>query len=322
MDHLDLLVISQAKKWAAESRSLWLCTVLTTYGSAPRSPGAMLVALPNGENRGSLSGGCIEEDFLERLTNGELEPINQIIRYGDGGLPSGKSLPCGGVLDILVEHFAGGPEVLSHFAILEKGLLGSYSCVRVVLLKGLVRQVERCRSDGPRIDQQGDRVFIRLGAVRRLIVAGMSPVAEYCASFAIALGYEVIICEPREEYLKNFSLPNVQLVAQLPALYISEFGCHESTAVVALTHDPKFDDLTMIEAVRTKAFYIGAMGSAKSSVKRKERLKRLGGLGDDDLSRIQAPIGLNLDSKTPAEIALAVMADIVRTANGVGRNDL
>ena len=106
------------------------------------------------------------------------------------------------------------------------------------------------------------------------------------------------------------------------ASYISQGGCHAATAIVALTHDPRLDDLTLLEAVRTPAFYIGAMGSRRTSEKRMERVRRIGGLDDDALDRIHAPIGLKLESKTPAEIALAVMADIVRVSNGVSRAHL
>jgi xanthine dehydrogenase accessory factor len=108
----------------------------------------------------------------------------------------------------------------------------------------------------------------------------------------------------------------------LPAVYIANGGCHASTAVVALTHDPRLDDLTLLEAVRTEAFYIGAMGSQRTSSKRFERLARIGGLDEARMQKIHAPIGLRLGSKTPAEIAMAVMADILRVSNGIQRHAL
>ncbi|MNP18396.1 putative xanthine dehydrogenase subunit A [compost metagenome] len=163
---------------------------------------------------------------------------------------------------------------------------------------------------------------IRVGAAQRLLVAGLSPVAEFCASFAVALGYEVIVCDPRIELTSGFSMEGVALIKMLPATYISQGGCHAATAIVALTHDPRLDDLTLLEAIRTPAFYIGAMGSRRTSDKRLERVRRIGGLEDQALERIHAPIGLKLGSKTPAEIALAVMADIVRVRNGVVRSQL
>ncbi|MNL48475.1 hypothetical protein D3C87_1713360 [compost metagenome] len=129
------------------------------------------------------------------------------------------------------------------------------------------------------------------------------------------------MCDPRPEELarQKDRWPNARLMEVLPAVFIANGGCHAATAVVALTHDPRTDDLTLMESIRSQAFYIGAMGSEKTSQKRLERLIRIGGLTEDEVRRISAPIGLNLGSKTPAEIALAVMADIVRVANGVDR---
>ena len=158
--------------------------------------------------------------------------------------------------------------------------------------------------------------------LQRLLLAGLSPVAQFCASFGLALGYEVIVCDPRKEVTSGFTLPGVEVLDVLPAVYIANGGCHASTAVVALTHDPRMDDLTLLEAVRTPAFYIGAMGSQRTSSKRFERLARIGGLDDATLQRIHAPIGLRLGSKTPAEIAMAVMADILRVSNGIARDSL
>jgi xanthine dehydrogenase accessory factor len=114
----------------------------------------------------------------------------------------------------------------------------------------------------------------------------------------------------------------VEIRRQLPSVFIADGGCHRDTAVVALTHDPRIDDLAMMEAVRTEAFYIGVMGSQQTSQKRFERLRRIGGLGEAELARIHAPIGLNLGSKTPAEIALAVLADILRIRSGIARDQL
>ncbi len=161
-----------------------------------------------------------------------------------------------------------------------------------------------------------------MGAAQRLLIAGLSPVAEFCAGFAVALGYEVIVCDPRAELTAAFSMAGVEVLKVFPATFIAAGGCHAGTAIVALTHDPRMDDLTLLEAVRTNAFYIGAMGSKRTSEKRLERVKRIGALAPQMLERIHAPIGLNLGSKTPAEIALAVMADIVRLSNGVVRDQL
>ncbi len=131
-----------------------------------------------------------------------------------------------------------------------------------------------------------------VGAAQRLLLAGYSSVAQACAEFAVGLGFEVILCDPRDEVLEGVVLENVEIRRQLPSVFIADGGCHSDTAVVALTHDPRIDDLAMMEAVCTEAFYIGVMGSMQTSQKRFERLRRIGGSGGGRAGRIHAPIGL------------------------------
>jgi xanthine dehydrogenase accessory factor len=322
MKQLDLQVIQQARAWIAEGQSIWLCTVIATFGSAPRGPGAMLVCLSDGQHCGSLSGGCVEEDFLERVGENFFQPVSQVVRYGEGGLAPTRALPCGGVLDVLVEHLAPTDETQSHLQAIENAFAGASLIIRRVLLGSAHRSIGPASMAAAKVEVDTEQVAIRIGAVQRLLLAGLSPVAQFCASFGLALGYEVIVCDPRKEVTSGFSLPGVEVLDVLPAVYIANGGCHASTAVVALTHDPRMDDLTLLEAVRTPAFYIGAMGSQRTSSKRFERLARIGGLDDATLQRIHAPIGLRLGSKTPAEIAMAVMADILRVSNGIARDSL
>lgn len=322
MKNLDLQVVEQAQRWVEEGHCIWLCTVLATFGSAPRGPGSLLVALPSGAFCGSLSGGCVEDDFLERLGRDEFAEYNQIVRYGEGGLAPSRELPCGGVLDVLVEKFEPDCAAQEHFAVLLSALRGHHLVVRHISLGTSNRQIEIDASVGATVVVDAQQVRIGVGAARRLLVAGLSPVAEFCAGFALALGYEVVVCDPREELTSRFFMAQVKVLKVLPATYISQGGCHAATAIVALTHDPRLDDLTLLEAVRTPAFYIGAMGSRRTSERRLERVRRIGALDDRTLERIHAPIGLKLGSKTPAEIALAVMADIVRVSNGVIRDQL
>jgi xanthine dehydrogenase accessory factor len=322
MKNLDLQVIQQAYSWLEQGHGVWLCTVLATFGSAPRGPGSLLVALPSGAFCGSLSGGCVEEDFLQRLGRDEFAEHNQIVRYGEGGLAPSLALPCGGVLDVLVERFEPDCSARQHFATLLEALQGRHLVVRHVTLGSCVRRNETTASITAPVVIDADQVRIRVGAAQRLLVAGLSPVAEFCAGFAVALGYEVIVCDPRSELTAGFNMAGVELLKILPATFIAQGGCHAATAIVALTHDPRLDDLTLLEAVRTPAFYIGAMGSRRTSEKRLERVQRIGGLEPQVIERIHAPIGLKLGSKTPAEIALAVMADIVRVSNSVARDQL
>lgn len=319
MQSLDLAVICQALQWV-QQQPIWLCTVLATYGSSPRSPGAIMVANATGKSVGSLSGGCIEDDFLQRITRGEYRAASQVVRYGTDGLDSGIALPCGGQLDILVEYLSPGQQSLTYLNQIAGALEGHQALEKRITLP----QPAQCSPadqylSATSIERDAQHICLHLAAAPCLLIAGLSSVAVYCAGFALTLGFEVTICENRPEVLENFraQIPDgVYLLEQFPARYLEKTGCHTNTAIVALTHDPRMDDLTMMEAVTTPAFYIGAMGSHKNSENRRQRLLSTGGLSDEELGRIRAPIGLPINSKTPAEIALAVMADIVLHKNG------
>ncbi len=322
MKSLDLKVIEQALEWVKTEHRIWLCTVLATFGSSPREPGSLLVARADGAHCGSLSGGCVEEDFLERIVQGEFKQPISVVRYGDTESPTRVSLPCGGVLEVLVERLLSSPDTLAHLDMLHSALLGQHSRIRRVdLTHGDVRLLD-APGPGPRVERTDTAVHIRLGPLLRLVIAGISPVSRACAEFALTLGFEVIVCDPRKDACETFDVPGARVEAILPSLFITAGGCHGATAVVALTHDPRIDDLAMIEAVRTPAFYIGVMGSAKTSRQRAERLQRSGGLSPEEIARLHMPIGLNLGSKTPAEIALAVVADILRVQRGKTRDEL
>lgn len=326
MQHLDLQVVEQAREWLNAGETVWLCTVLSTFGSSPREPGSIMVAKADGRHLGSLSGGCVEEDFLERLQAGEFSQRVCTERYGlrpEDNRPQ-IQLPCGGILDVLIERLEpdeGNGHHLAELAAVMRGREQKLRCVSLV--DGSCSLVPVDSSGGARVEVGTDRVSVRMGPSLRLIIAGLSSVAIPCAEFAVSLGYEVIVCEPREEEYRDFNLAGVRLEKILPSMFIAKPGnCHQQTAVVAVTHDPRIDDLAMIEAVRTDAFYIGVMGSRLTSDKRAARLLSTGGLNPDQLARIQMPIGLSLGSKTPAEIALAVMADVLRVQRGIKRDQL
>lgn len=326
MQPLDSKVVDQALQWCDEGHDFWFCTVVSTFGSSPRAPGSWLIARQDGAHCGSLSGGCVEEDFLARLQDNTFKGRINRIRYGapDGPDNARVTLPCGGILDVLIEHWPASSITREHFLALQSALSGDGPIARVVSLETGDIHLEPESELGARVTEETDRARLRLrvGPVSRLVIAGLSPVATACASFAHSLGFEVIVCDPRPEEVRHFSLANVTLQQELPSVYIAREGCHRATAVVALTHDPRIDDTAMMEAVNTDAFYIGVMGSMKTSEKRRERLVRIGGLTEQQIRRIHMPVGLNIGSKTPAEIALAVMADIIRVRQGISRQEL
>lgn len=318
MHRLDVEAISRAQYWL-KRHTIWLCTVLSTYGSSPRSPGTMMVINDAGQHVGSLSGGCVEEDFLQRISSGQFEQESQKVIYGDGGLTPNRALPCGGILSILVERLTDSTINRLYLNNLEMALLGSKTLSKKITLPHACSALtETAYSSITNIIESGDTIVLSIAAAPQLVIAGLSEVALACASFSVSLGFQTVICEARDETLDNYRkrLPeDVILHETFPAKWLEENSQHKCRAIVSLTHDPRIDDLTLMEAVNSSAFYIGAMGSDKNSKSRINRLRSIGGLTDIELSRIHAPIGIDINSKTPAEIAISILADIVKTKN-------
>lgn len=322
MQHLDLIVLEQALTWAEAGQDVWLSTVLSTFGSAPRSPGAMLAAISSGAFTGSLSGGCVEEAFLRGIAQGDHAAPAQRVSYGNSAEERDRlRLPCGGSLEVLVERRPPSPEWIAHLKALLTALQGQRRLLRSVDLNTGGFSLDDAPSNQAVVRCDGPHIEISVGPALRLILAGLSPVAQACGQFARTLGFEVVACDPREE-VRNLTIEGVELLEMLPSEYIARGGCHAATAVVALTHDPRIDDLALMEAVRTPAFYIGAMGSVRTSARRAERLLKFGGLNPKEVDRLHMPIGLDIGSRTPAEIALAILADIVRVYRGKARTAL
>lgn len=322
MQALDQKVIQQAKEWLDSNDTVWLCTVLSTYGSSPREPGSLFAAKSATQFIGSLSGGCVEEDFLERIESGEFNTGIQQVSYGSD--QTAVKLPCGGSLIILVEQLTASTANKQHFEKLFHAVSNQNIVTRVINLSSGKKSLNYPAKLSRTVTKpSANTIEITHAPPVKLILAGVSSITPICAQIGTELGYEVIVCDPNKESLASCEEDGVHTVAQYPSEYLStDSKNHDTTAVVALTHDPRLDDLTMIEAVRTDAFYIGVMGSKLTSEKRAIRLKRSGGLSEAEINRIHMPIGLALGSKTPAEIAVAVIADIVRVHRGVARDEL
>lgn len=321
MKTLDLLVIDTALEWAHSGETLWLCTVLHTYGSAPRSPGALFAATKSGKYVGSLSGGCIEEDFLQKLQEGFFTDISEIVVYGehsDTFVPN-SALPCGGTIDVLVEYLPAPQRAVPYLTDMRESLIGNTCLVKSIILGEQATLKTADHTLQKRIYHEGNQVEILLQSFTTVFIAGISAVALYCIEFAHSLGFAVIVADDRPEELRQLKestlLEKVTLLETYPAHYIETNGLSDQTAILSLTHDPRIDDFTMIAALDTPAFYIGAMGSRRNSESRLARLQECTDYSDETLMRIHAPIGLSIGSKTPAEIALAIMADIVKHKN-------
>lgn len=312
MDSLDLQVLSQARAWFREGRKVWLVTVIETWGSAPRPPGALLCLRDDGQVAGSVSGGCVEDDLIDRLRHGERVATPSLIAYGVTKEEAARfGLPCGGNLRLVQEplqDIGWIDEVLARTARHE------LVARRMNLATGAVTIVPAVRGDGFAFD--GESLVALFGPRWRLLVIGAGQLSRAVAQMALALDFEVVCCDPREEYNLTWDVPGTTFSTGMPDDVAIQLQLDPHTAVVAVTHDPKLDDLVLLEALRSPAFYIGALGSRGNTAKRRERLAMFD-LSPAEIDRLHGPIGLDIGAKTPAEIAVSIVAEIVAVKNGV-----
>ena len=318
MEYADLEVLSHLTEWVDAGKKSWLCTVVKTWGSSPRPVGSLLCCSAGGEVVGSLSGGCVEEDLLERLHDGKLASVKpELLIYGATQEEVERfQLPCGGQLHVVIEPLMDKHNLKALQQI--TGHLVKRECVERTLDLGSgdfeVKSVDRFRHlefDGEfeELETAGRTLKQTYGPRFQLFLIGAGNVSLYLAQMAQMLDYHVIVCDPREEMIEQWSVDGVQLVNDMPDDAVKVYADDPSTAIVALTHDPRIDDMGLMQALKTDAYFIGAMGSVRTSSKRRERLKLLE-LTDEEVDRLHGPVGLAIGSKTPAEIAVAILAQL------------
>ncbi len=312
MDSLDLQVLSQARDWFNAGHKVWLVTVIETWGSAPRPPGALLCLRGDGLVVGSVSGGCVEDDLIERVRTGERVDTPSLITYGVTKEEAARfGLPCGGNLRLVQEPLRDAAwidEVLARTARHEL-------VARTLQLDSGVVTVQSA-SRGESFQFDGQRLRALFGPRWRLLIIGAGQLSRALAPMALALDFEVICCDPREEYHLTWDIPGTTFSKEMPDDLVVQLQLDPHSAVVAVTHDPKLDDMALLEALKSPAFYIGALGSRVNTASRKQRLA-LFDLSPAEIERLHGPVGLDLGSKTPAEIAVSIVAEIVAVKNGV-----
>lgn len=318
MESIDLLVLRTACDWLASGERVLLATVAGTWGSSPRPVGSMMALRADGRVVGSVSGGCIEDDLIQRYTHahggpGMPERVTEVVRYGVSADEAHRfGLPCGGTLELVLEF---APEVESLRALLAELDAGHLVQRRLELDSG---KVALTVTDQPAVSGlQGQVMHTTLGPGYRLLLIGAGALAEYLATMALFNGFKVSLCDPRSEYRSTWSVAGVEHLPGMPDDVVRAFGADQRSAIVALSHDPRLDDLALLEALQGPAFYIGAIGSRRNSQSRRERLIEHFGQTEASLQRLHGPIGLHIGSKTPAEIAVSVMAELLAEKNGV-----
>ncbi|HYA47353.1 MAG TPA: XdhC family protein [Burkholderiales bacterium] len=313
MDSVDLEVVRSALKWMESGHRATLGTVVHTWGSAPRPVGAMLVIRDDGQVMGSVSGGCVEDDLIDKVKAKAIAAdkpevatygvtLEQATRFG---------LPCGGTLQIVLEPLGAESKLKDLLVLIERHELAARF---LDMSTGGVRIEPGKWSDLLEFD--GKVLKTVHGPRWRLLVIGAGQLSRYLALMAQALDYHVTVCDPREEYADGWDLKEVQINRGYPDDVVTQMNLDAHSAVVAVTHDPKLDDAALLEALKSPAFYVGALGSAKNNNSRRKRLAEFD-LAASEIARLRGPVGLKIGSKTPPEIAVAILAEMTAVRRGV-----
>jgi xanthine dehydrogenase accessory factor len=312
MNSTDYIVLKTALTWLREGRRIAIATVVQTWGSSPRPVGSWLAIRDDGQVVGSVSGGCVEDDLIRRVqTEILVRNLPEMVVYGVSREEAARfGLPCGGTLRLLVEP---RPEQ----AIFES-ILAAIEDHQLILREVDLQTGKSVLRSGTKTDgfSLADRTMqTSYGPRWRMFVIGAGQLSLYVANFAVASDFDVIVIDPREEYAEGLDLKGVQFIKGMPDDVMQELGIDSHTAIVALTHDPKIDDLALIDALQSEAFYIGALGSLTNTLKRKERLREFN-VSSEQLERLHGPVGLAIGALTPPEIAVSVMAEIIAVKYG------
>jgi xanthine dehydrogenase accessory factor len=313
MDSVDLEVLRSASKWHKSGHAVILATVVKTWGSSPRPLGAMLAIRDDGQVSGSVSGGCVEDDLIERVREHRLASDKpEVATYGVTKEQADRfRLPCGGTLQVVLEPVKDGAGLDELLGAIERHEL----VARTLELESGKSRIEAGRwSDALEFD--GKLLKTVHGPRWRLLIIGAAQLSRYLAQMAQALDYHVTVCDPREEYAEAWDVAGATIDRGYPDDVVQAMNLDAHSAVVAITHDPKLDDAALLEALKSPAFYVGALGSKVNNDKRRKRLADFD-LSAGEIARLHGPVGLNIGSRTPPEIAVAILAEMTAVRRGV-----
>ena len=313
---MDVEVIRTAMDWMNRGHRVVLGTVVRTWGSSPRPPGSLMIIRDDGQVAGSLSGGCIEDDLIDRVKRGELASrLPQSTTYGDSAEEAQRfGLPCGGTVQIVLEPLGAHSQLRELLAAIEEHRVVRR---RLEMATGLVAlSPSQMAQMADQLHFDGTALQTVHGPRLRLLIIGAGQLSRYLAQMAVMLDYRVTVCDPRQEYHEGWDrMEGVTLSRQMPDDLVLAMNLDAHSAVVALTHDPKLDDLALMEALRTPAFYVGALGSRRNNDARRARLLDFD-VSAAEVQALRGPVGLNLGGRTPPEIAVSIVAEMTAVRRG------
>jgi xanthine dehydrogenase accessory factor len=330
----EIGVLEAARDWLLKDGAVAIATVVDTWGSAPVPVGGQMAVSADGRFKGSVSGGCIEGDVIveadEILDSGE----PKLLEFGVADETAWRAgLPCGGKVKVYVERMKaedGGSELLSkaveaqqsrHGLVIETRLKDGAKTVFARDDSGVPDDVAKRFSTAKSglVERPEGEVFLHaLVPPARIVVVGASHIGQVLAEIARLSGYEIQVVDPRSAFAAPDRFPGITLHAEWPQDILPKIGLDPYTAVVALAHVGHIDDEALKLALRSDCLYVGALGSQRNHAKRRERLLAAG-ITEEEIGRIRAPIGIDIGAQTPAEIAVSIMADIIRAVRGPKR---
>ncbi len=306
----DHEVLSTALAWRAEGHAVVLATVLGTFGGSPRPPGSMAAIRDDGWVVGSVSGGCVEDDLVQEVSQGrwtraDAAPVVRVFG-ADAPEQARYRLPCNNTLRVALE---------AHW---DTDVVGQ-AVAAIEAQRTVRRHVQWHDGRSSLLDTPADWGFeedatgfsVPLGPHYRALIVGAAELGRYLAPLLMTLDFAVLVCDPRPEYAEGWTVPGALLSREQPDDWVRRLQPDARTAVVAVSHDPKVDDLALMEALPTPAFYVGAIGSPSTTAKRRERLQALD-VPAPAVARLQGPVGLDIGSRTPAEIAVSIAAALIQ----------
>ena len=318
MDQFNI-ILPTALEWHVSGIGAAVATVIRTWGSAPRPVGSQLAVSGEGDIIGSVSGGCVEGAVIIEALNTLKTGRNVILEYGVSDEDAfAVGLACGGNIQILVEPVGFG---------LSENIVAELVCRcqrrepvgYSIDIKSGVNKVINFGINGGKKNVgthtsgfYGAEFLVIYEKPLRMAVIGGVHIAQPLVSIARMSGFAVVVIDPRSTFLNAIRFPNVELSNLWPDEALKAFKPDSRTAIITLSHDPKIDDLGLIEALNSNCFYIGCLGSKKTHSKRLDRLSKIVN-SDVCLSRLHGPIGLNIQSRTPTEIAISIMAEVIQS---------
>ncbi len=321
--------LQAALGWLAQDGQAALATVISTWGSAPVPAGGQLAVARDGRFAGSVSGGCIEADVIAEAHDTIESGRSKVLEFGVSDEVAWRTgLACGGKLAVYVEPLTQVRDAAALHSILANRQMRVPVVVRTNVTNGeravftspqdIPTDAAQCLATGEsRVMGEGDaRIFFQvLMPIVHVIIAGATETGQVLATLAQALGWKITIVDPREVFASEDRFAGMERKVAWPGEALAGLALDVRTAVVALTHAGHIDDEALIAALRSPCFYVGALGSRKTHAARVERLAQAG-VTAHAIARIRAPVGLDIKAKTPGEIAVSIVAEIIAAQRG------